>query len=150
MLQDRRLVDLAHAQSVFDPWRTVYNHERPHYGLDLDVPSSRYRISERPFKEVTEPFEYSDRFEVRRLNQKTGQFRFKRKIYRISEAFLDQQIGLSATEQQDGVWDIYYCRFRVAQLHQATHQIKYDRRLVKSRSARSNQAAETGKPASEG
>ena len=39
-----------------------------------------------------------------------------------------------------------YCRFRIAQLSQLTDQITYDRRLVESRSARSNQAAESGLP----
>ena len=39
VLQDRRLSDLADAQSAFDPWRSIYNHERPHEALDLAVPS---------------------------------------------------------------------------------------------------------------
>lgn len=144
VLQDRQLVDLTEAQRAFDPWRSLYNHERPHQGLELEVPSSRYRISERPFKEVTGQFEYSDRFEVRRLHKKTGQFAFKGQTYRLSEAFLDQPIGFSPT-QIDGVWDIYYCRFRIAQLDQRAQQIKYDRHLAESRSARSSQVATDGK-----
>ena len=35
VLQDRRLSDLVDAQSAFDPWRSIYNHERPHESLDL-------------------------------------------------------------------------------------------------------------------
>lgn len=149
VLQDRQLTNLAEAQAAFDPWRTVYNHERPHHALELEVPAHRYRMSERSFSEVTKPFEYSDRFEVRKINQRTNEFSFKGTEYRISEAFLDQKIGLSPTEQ-DGVWDIYFCRFRVAQLDRATDRITYDRRLVGSRSARSNQAAESGQSGSKG
>lgn len=128
VLQDRSLTSLKEAQAAFDPWRTVYNHERPHYSLEMEVPSSRYRISQRSFQ-VLKPFEYSDRFEVRKINQRTSEFSFKGTEYRISEAFLDHRIGLSPTEQ-DGVWDIYYCRFPVAQLDQRTDQITYGRRLV--------------------
>ena len=74
------------------PWRSIYNHERPHHALELEVPSSRYTISDRTFLEVTGTFEYSEEFETRRLHQKTGQFRFQGSGYRISEAFLDQSI----------------------------------------------------------
>ena len=42
-----------------------------------EVPSSRYQISERLFVEVTGDFDYSEDFEIRRLHQKTGQFRFR-------------------------------------------------------------------------
>lgn len=146
VLQGRRLANLEDAQKAFDPWRTVYNHQRPHHALELEVPASRYRVSDRTFKEVTGLFEYSDRFEVRKLHPKTAQFRFKGKGYRISEAFIGQPIGLSPTET-DGLWDIYYCRFLIGQLNQHTHKIKYDRRLVESRCARFNQAAEAGKTA---
>jgi len=147
VLQDRQLSDLVDAQSAFDPWRSIYNHERPHEALELEVPASRYQISERPFKEATETFEYNDHFEVRKLDKETRTFHFKNKRHRLSEAFMDQRIGLRETEQ-DGVWDIYYCRFQVAQLDLRTKEINYDRRLFEPRSARFEQAAEAGKPAS--
>lgn len=141
VLQQRNLTNLREAQQAFDPWRTIYNHERPHHSLDMEVPSSRYRVSERRFKEVTAPFEYSEAFEIRKLHKKTAQLRFQGKTYKLSEAFLGQQIGLAPT-LTDGVWDLYYCRFRIGQLDQHKHQVTYDRRLVESRSARFNQTAE--------
>jgi transposase InsO family protein len=143
VLQDRELSNLVEAQGVFDPWRDVYNLERPHQGLNLEVPASRYRISEREFRDVDGPFQYSDRFAVRKLHQRTGQFQFQGKVYRVSEAFLDQPIGLCPTEI-DGIWDIYYCRYRIGQLDQPGERIEYDRRLVESRCARSNQATASG------
>lgn len=145
VLQDRQLEDLRSVQSAFDPWRTCYNHERPHESLDMAVPASVYRASVRTFQDVDQPFEYSDRFEVRSTNR-TGQFSFQSKTYRISDAFTEQPIGLSSTAT-DGVWEVYYCRFPIAQLDQRTGQIKYDLRLAESRSARFGQADEPGKPA---
>lgn len=142
VLQDRQLEGLADAQAAFDPWRDCYNHVRPHESLDMAVPASIYRSSIRSFAEVTSEYQYSERFEVRRTNP-TGQFSFQKKTYRISDAFTEQAIGLSPTET-DGLWDIYYCRFRIAQLNQQTREITYDRRLAESRSARSGQTAESG------
>ena len=146
VLQERSLADLYEAQLAFDPWRSVYNHERPHHALEMEVPSSRYQISERSFVEVTGDFAYSEDFEIRRLHQKTGQFQFRGSVYRLSEAFLDQPIGSCATDQ-DGLWRIFYCRFQVAELDEREGGIRYDRRLVESRCARSNQAAEASQPA---
>ena len=38
-------------------WRIVYNWERPHQALDLDVPAARFRPSPRPFPEALPPIE---------------------------------------------------------------------------------------------
>ena len=121
-LQDRSLSTLAEAQECFDLWRDVYNLERPHGALDLETPSQRYQISERRFQEKTDPFEYSERYQTRRVNR-VGQFRWKGKTYRISEAFQDHPIGLSGT-QTDGVWDVSCCRFVVAQIDERTGEIR--------------------------
>ena len=146
VLQDRVLSDLANAQSAFDPWRSIYNHERPHEALDLAVPATRYQVSQRTFQEAKGEFEYNDHLKVRKIDKETRTFHFKGKRHKFSEAFIDQKIGLGETET-DGVWDIYYCRFRIAQLDQKTGAINYDRRLAEPRSARFGQAAEAGKPA---
>jgi transposase InsO family protein len=45
VLQDRELSNLVEAQGVFDPWRDVYNLERPHQGLNLEsVSDQRARV----------------------------------------------------------------------------------------------------------
>lgn len=110
-LQQRHIDDLPHAQKRFDPFRSMYNHERPHEALDNDVPASRYGISSRSFPEQIAPFEYSSRFEVRRTN-KVGQFRFRGRVFKTSEAFQKDAIGLAPTTQ-DGVWEVYYRHFPI-------------------------------------
>lgn len=118
LLQDRRFDDLVHTQGRFDPWREMYNQERPHEALDLEVPASRYHTSSREFPEQLSPFEYSDRFETRRVNR-VGQFRFRGCEYKASEAFGAERLGLSPTGER-GVWDVYYCHFRIGQLDEET------------------------------
>ncbi len=121
-LQGQQFDTFHQVQSRFDPWREMYNHERPHEALELSTPSERYRISTRSFHERTEPYQYSDRFEVRKTNR-YGQLNYHGNVYRVSEAFIDQPIGLSATTT-DGVWDLWYCRFRIAQLDERGKTIR--------------------------
>lgn len=143
VLQDRQLENLAGAQAAFDPWRTSYNHERPHESLEMKVPASVYHPSERRFEEVSGSYQYSERFEVRRPNS-TGKFSFESKLYRICDAFTEQPIGLLPTTT-DGLWDVYYCRFQIAQLDQHSESLTYDRRVSGSRSARPGHTPVTGK-----
>lgn len=110
-LQQRHIADLADAQRRFDPFRSMYNQERPHEALNDKVPASRYCMSSRSFPEQIPEFEYSSRFEVRRTN-KVGQFRFRGRAFKTSEAFQKESIGLAATTQE-GMWDVYYRHFRV-------------------------------------
>lgn len=121
-LQGLQFDTLSAVQCRFDPWREMYNHERPHESLGLSTPSEYYQISERCFREQTKPYQYSDRFKVRKTNR-YGQLSFHGDVYRVSEAFIDQPIGLTATTT-DGVWDLWYCRFRIAQLDERSKTIR--------------------------
>ena len=116
LLQGRQFTSLGEAQTHFDAWREIYNQERPHESLEMEVPMSRYRASERCFKEETSAYEYSDRFQVRRTGR-YGQFGFGGHTYRVSEAFCHESIGLSPTKN-DGIWDVYFCRFRIGELNE--------------------------------
>ncbi len=114
LLQDRQFTSFGEVQTHFDSWRDMYNQQRPHEALDLEVPLSRYRASERYFREQTSAYEYSDRFQVRRTNR-VGQLRFDNRTYRVSEAFCRESIGISPTATA-GIWDVYFCRFRIGEL----------------------------------
>lgn len=114
VVQGRRIDDLPHAQQAFDPWRQMYNHERPHEALGLEVPASRFCTSPRSFPQVIPPYEYSERFEVRKA-ARFGQFSFRGQIWKISEAFDGRRIGLAPTTE-DGVWEVYFRRHRIGRL----------------------------------
>ena len=107
LLQHGRFDDLAHTQQQFDAWRAVYNHERPHEALDLAVPSSRYRISERAYPETLPALEYSLRHEVRKVDAK-GALSFQGRSVRISDAFIGLPLGLRSRLTEEGVWDVYF------------------------------------------
>ena len=128
VLQGRQFSSLEETQVEFDTWRSVYNQERPHESLDLGVPSTRYRVSDRSFREATEAFEYGDRFVVRRT-QHRGQLSFRGTKYRVSEAFSGDSIGL-APSAKDGIWDVYYCRHRIGRLNERTKTIERHQPVV--------------------
>jgi transposase InsO family protein len=111
LLCGRQLQDLPLTQALFDPWRHVYNFERPHEALNLDTPASRYRPSPRPMPRVLQPIVYGPRDEVRHPDD-TGKFHFQRRRLRLGWAFAGQAVGLRPT-RVDGVWDIHFGAFLV-------------------------------------
>lgn len=121
LLADRQFTSFAAVQREFDPWRTMYNTERPHEALDLDVPINHYRSSDRSFRETFAGYSYSDRFEVRKVNS-DGLIRFRGHRYRFSKAFQGEPVGLSPTAQ-DGHWDMYYCRYQVGVLDEKSKRV---------------------------
>ena len=122
VLQGREFSSLRETQREFDRWRNVYNQQRPHESLGLEVPLDRYRASQRSFTEQTEPYQYSDRFQTRRTNR-AAVLNFAGKKHRVSEAFANQTLGIAPTST-DGIWDVYYCRFRIAELNERAGTIR--------------------------
>jgi transposase InsO family protein len=121
LLADRQFTSFEQVQSEFDPWREMYNTERPHEALDLDVPINHYQVSDRSFVEFPGEYCYDDRFTLRKVNS-DGLIRFHGRRYRFSKAFQGEPVGL-ATTGDDGVWALHYCRFHVATLNERTAKI---------------------------
>ena len=101
-------------QHHFDRWRSVYNHERPHEALGIDVPASRYQPSRRAFPDELLPIEYPSEDPVRKVD-KDSKLDFRNQVFRIGRGFVGQRVGRSPTPI-DGVFDVYFCRQRIKQL----------------------------------
>lgn len=114
LLQHRQLLDLPEAQRAFDPWRQMYNHERPHDALGLATPASRYTPSCRSLPERIEPPAYDEHDVVRSLNP-VGQMNFHGRRYKLSEAFADRRIAMRPTST-DGVWSVHFSRYEIGVL----------------------------------
>ncbi|MQU66575.1 transposase, partial [Pseudomonas sp. FSL R10-1350] len=61
------LIDLPSAQFTLDEWRKIYNYERPHGGIGMQVPASRYTPSAREYQEVLPAIEYGAELHVRKV-----------------------------------------------------------------------------------
>lgn len=104
---------LDELQTAFDAWRTVYNHERPHRSLGDLVPADRYQPSPRPWPAQLAPIEYEPGDIIRKVNDH-GRIRFRNAEYLVGRGFFGEPVALRAVD--DGVWDVYYCAHRVAQI----------------------------------
>lgn len=105
-LQGRVFLDLRQAQTALDKFRADYNCERPHEGIGLQTPVSRYRPSPRAYDPAVRPFEYGPDDAVRRVDV-NGRASFKGCEVRVSKALDGKQAAFRPT-QTDGVYDIVF------------------------------------------
>ncbi len=115
VLAGRSFVDLQQAQSAFEHWRGVYNHERPHDALDLQTPARRYRASLRSYPQTLPPIDYphEDTVAVVKWN---GEVNFKGNKLRVSSALLKLPIAFRADARRDGCYDVFFCHHRFMRL----------------------------------
>ena len=114
VLRTRQWQDLNEVQIALDPWRSVYNLERPHEALGYVVPADRYVRSLRALPGKLPPVEYLSTDQVRKV-QSNGEISFRGREVRVGRAFTGEAVGLRASEE-DGAWDVYYCKQRVGRV----------------------------------
>lgn len=104
----RTFSSIEEVQRRFDSWRYVYNHERPHESLDLEVPATRYSASRRSFPEQLPAIEYNQSDLVRSVRS-NGIICVWNTRFRVSQAFAGQLVAVRPTSC-DGVWNVYFCQ----------------------------------------
>jgi transposase InsO family protein len=105
------LHDLAHSQEVFDQWRPLYNHQRPHEALGLATPATRYAPSARPLPPTLPPIEYSPGDLVRIVKTK-GELTWRNRTYYLGQGFARQPVALRPTST-DGLLEVFFCHQRL-------------------------------------
>lgn len=114
VLDGRCFHTLGQAQAAFDAWREVYNTKRPHEALNLETPSTRYRMSKRSMPATIEPPEYEPQAQVRKVHD-SGWISFRGRQINCSKAFAGRRLALRATAT-DGVFDLCYRSHLLAQI----------------------------------
>lgn len=112
LLSNRWFGTIAEVQKALDGWREIYNHERPHEGIGLEVPASRYRVSVRTYPEALPPIEY-DTMDLVRTVRSNGRVQVGKCDYFIGEPFAGQPVALRAAHEE-GMWDVFFCHERIA------------------------------------
>jgi transposase InsO family protein len=110
--------DLPASQAAFDPWREIYNTQRPHEALQMNVPATRYTPSPRNYPTVLPEIIYPASDLVRKVSANSGII-LHGKRYGIGKAFRGQPVSLRPLAV-DGTWDVYYCQHRVGSLDERT------------------------------
>ena len=103
----RRFRSLGEVQRAFDRWRSVYNFQRPHQALDLQVPASRYRPSVRSMPERPPAIEYDCHEVVRVVPQTKDYISFKGRSWNVPRAFRGERVAIRPNGI-DGQYGIFF------------------------------------------
>lgn len=114
LIKRHHFLDLNHCQRHFECWRDVYNLERPHESLGMDVPAQHYRPSQRTLPQTLPDVEYLPDDFVRRV-QARGLVHFQGRIYRVPKALRGHPIALRPTKKGH-LLDVYFCLRKVARI----------------------------------
>jgi hypothetical protein len=90
---------VAHVQRELDAFRQVYNHERPHEALDLDVPAAHYRPSLRPRPASLPTVEYEAGAKLWRVHQ-NGAINVRKYRTKVGDGLRGEQVQLLEMDEQ--------------------------------------------------
>jgi transposase InsO family protein len=113
--------DIVAQQQRFDAWRAEFNHERPHEALGGQVPSERYRRSERPMPSMLPAPSYPGYAEVRRVSG-SGGICFRGHEVFISEVLCREYVAL--TEVGDGLWSVHFYDRLLGRLDERAYRLR--------------------------
>jgi transposase InsO family protein len=103
------------AQSAFDRWRHIYNHQRPHEALGQEVPGTRYRPSHRSMpRQLADP-EYQPGDIVRKVGTTKGYISFGGRLWRVGDAFRGERVAIRPLTV-DGQFGIFFGARQIASL----------------------------------
>jgi transposase InsO family protein len=105
--------DLFHIQECFDEWRDIYNLERPHEGIGMQVPADRYKPSYRTYPEIFPDITYPDDYELKKIDKRGRLLMEGRQIF-IGIPFSKKTIGIKRGKNS-GAIEVYFCHQKLGQ-----------------------------------
>lgn len=111
---------IASQQADLDIWRTIYNYERPHEALGMQLPAELYEKSTRSYHENIE-IAYPIGFESRTVNG-CGIIGLRSKRILISRALRGWNLGLK--EISSTVYEAWFCDLRLGEIDVLTEKLK--------------------------
>lgn len=87
---------IKECQKAFEEWTKIYNFVRPHEALKLEVPASRYRVSQRRYDDVDATYCYDDEDILRKVNP-AGSISYKNQKLFLGEAFAGRPVAIKRT-----------------------------------------------------
>jgi transposase InsO family protein len=113
LLDLRRPTDLRDAQRAFDSFRHLYNRQRPHQGIGMAVPASRYRPSRRAFPDRLPEPAYDAGEIVRKVPASKDYISFKGRLWKVPQAFRGETLAIRP-RSPDGRYDICFAATTIA------------------------------------
>jgi transposase InsO family protein len=109
----RQFRNLRAVQRELDAWRLVYNLERPHEALAMQVPASRYRPSLRPMPERLPPVDYDEHDILRQVPATKAYIRFKGRLWKVPQAFRGERVAIRPLSI-DGCYGVFFAAYQIA------------------------------------
>lgn len=98
--------NLRHIQKAFDEWRDIYNLERPHEGINMQVPADRYKPSYRTYLERAAKVEYAGDYLVKKVDRR-GRISIEGRQIFVGKPFSQKCVGVRGTHKMN-VKQVYY------------------------------------------
>lgn len=112
---------LPEVQIAFDQWRLVYNTQRPHEGIGMQPPISRYQPSSRRMPSTLPSIEYASTDIVRTVGTTKNYISFKGQPWKVPQAFAGERVAIRPADQ-DGHFGIFFGAQRIATIDLQTRQ----------------------------
>ncbi len=109
------LTGQAQAQKAFDRWRDIYNHHRPHQGIGMAVPASRYNPSPRSFPQRLPEPAYDSGEITRSVSSTKGYISFKGQNWRVPGAFKSERLTIRPLNR-DGLYGVFFGATQIAKI----------------------------------
>jgi transposase InsO family protein len=109
-----RFQHAPHCQKRFDAYREVYNWERPHEALGMEVPGKKYRASVRSYPATLPPIEYNSEDRVRKVKLNATIEIFGRR-FKVGRAFIGLTVAVRPTTC-DGIYQVFFCHQPVSKI----------------------------------
>jgi len=85
---------LLRVQGAFDEWQPIYNTQRPHQGIGLQVPSDRYQPSPRSFPTTLPPLDYPSGWTKRTVDA-AARITINHQRIKVGKPFIGRTVALS-------------------------------------------------------
>lgn len=121
LLEQSSFKDFYDCQIRLEQWRKLYNHHRPHEALAMAVPQSRYQPSSRAYPEILPEVVYPEGSLLRKVNTQ-GRVSFRGHACPVGSAFHQLTVAIVAHPYQDGLFDVFFFRTRIARLDFNSHK----------------------------
>ncbi len=90
----------------------TYNTLRPHEGLEMKTPASRYCVSPRSYPERLAPIEYLAQDVLRKVGP-AGYISWGNQRFHVGRAFSGDLVAMRPV-LHDGIHEVYYCHQPIA------------------------------------
>lgn len=105
------LSDFKYTQKIFNKWRDIYNYERPHEAIGMQVPGERYKESPRVMPDRLKDIEYATEAQVRKVRA-NGFISFNGKEYLVGKAFKRFYIEVRVNYPCEQL-DLYFGEYKI-------------------------------------